>query len=268
MRKKLFSSVIVALALLVGIPATSLAANDDHSYVKVHVYKKVINLSNGEEQKSVNLDSWIQQILKNCNIDWKYIDKQKPTEKQQPEPEKQQPAPDQNKEPQQPVNEEKPAPEKEPVQEQPTPAPQQPVNEPVKEKQPSEQQGYQLNQFEQQVVELTNQERAKAGLSPLKVDLELSRVARIKSQDMRDQGYFNHNSPTYGSPFDMMRNFGISYRTAGENIAMGQRSPQEVVNAWMNSDGHRRNILNPNFTHIGVGYVADGNYWTQQFIGK
>ncbi|MFC4402186.1 CAP domain-containing protein [Gracilibacillus xinjiangensis] len=125
-----------------------------------------------------------------------------------------------------------------------------------------------LSQFEQQVVTLTNQERQKQGLSPLEADKELSKVARAKSQDMATNGYFSHNSPTYGSPFDMMKQFGVSYRTAGENIAKGQRTPQEVVNAWMNSEGHRANILNPEFTHIGVGYVENGNVWTQQFIGK
>lgn len=125
-----------------------------------------------------------------------------------------------------------------------------------------------LNQFEREVFELTNIEREKQGLAPLQVDGELSKVAREKSRDMAVNGYFDHNSPTYGSPFDMMREYGISYHTAGENIAKGQRSPEEVVNAWMNSQGHRENILNGNFTHIGVGYVEQGNVWTQQFIGK
>jgi len=126
----------------------------------------------------------------------------------------------------------------------------------------------QLNAFEQEVVTLTNQEREKNGLDPLKVDAELSVVARDKSQDMSSNGYFSHTSPTYGSPFDMMESYGISYRTAGENIARGQQSPSEVVNGWMNSEGHRENILNPNFTHIGVGYVEQGNYWTQEFTGN
>ena len=125
-----------------------------------------------------------------------------------------------------------------------------------------------LSEYELVVVELTNVERQKHGLAPLKIDEALSKVARVKSEDMAKQNYFSHNSPTYGSPFDMMKQFGISYRTAGENIAMGQRSPQEVVNAWMNSEGHRANILNSNFTHIGVGHASNGNYWTQQFIGK
>lgn len=125
-----------------------------------------------------------------------------------------------------------------------------------------------LSQFEQEVVDLTNKERAKQGLPALKIDAELSKVAREKSRDMAANGYFSHNSPTYGSPFDMMKQFGIRYSTAGENIAKGQRSPQEVVNAWMNSEGHRANIMNAKYTHIGVGYVEQGNHWTQQFIGK
>lgn len=125
-----------------------------------------------------------------------------------------------------------------------------------------------LSEYELEVVELTNVERQKHGLAPLQIDEALSKVASVKSEDMAKQNYFSHNSPTYGSPFDMMKQFGISYRTAGENIAMGQRSPQEVVNAWMNSEGHRANILNSNFTHIGVGHASNGNYWTQQFIGK
>ncbi|MCK1982714.1 MULTISPECIES: CAP domain-containing protein [Peribacillus] len=125
-----------------------------------------------------------------------------------------------------------------------------------------------LSAFEQEVVKLTNAEREKQGLAALKIDTELSKVARIKSQDMKDKNYFDHNSPTYGSPFDMMKQFGISYKTAGENIAQGQQTPEEVVQAWMNSQGHRENIMNSSFTHIGVGYVESGNYWTQQFIGK
>ncbi|MGE7673684.1 SafA/ExsA family spore coat assembly protein [Lysinibacillus sp. NPDC094403] len=121
---------------------------------------------------------------------------------------------------------------------------------------------------EQEVVKLVNEERAKAGLPALKEDWELSRVAKYKSQDMHDKKYFDHTSPTYGTPFTMMKNFGISYKSAGENIAMGQRSAEEVVKAWMNSEGHRANILNKNYTYIGVGYVKDGNYWTQMFIQK
>lgn len=119
--------------------------------------------------------------------------------------------------------------------------------------------------YASQVVTLVNKERAKAGLKPLTVNANLANVALVKAQDMKNNNYFSHNSPTYGSPFDMMKSFGISYRYAGENIAMGQRTPQEVMNAWMNSSGHRANILSANFTQIGVAYY--NGYWVQEFIG-
>src|SRR5699024_2126820 len=125
-----------------------------------------------------------------------------------------------------------------------------------------------LHAYEQRVFELTKEEREKNGLTAFEMDEPLSDVAREKSQDMKQKGYFDHQSPTYGSPFEMMKQFGINYQTAGENIAMGQQSPEEVVQAWMNSPGHRENILNDSFTHLGVGYVENGNYWTQLFIGK
>ena len=121
--------------------------------------------------------------------------------------------------------------------------------------------------YESEVIRLVNEVRRKNGLHPLSANWELSRVARYKSQDMRDRGYFSHTSPTYGSPFQMIIAFGLSYRTAGENIARGYASPQAVVDGWMNSSGHRANILNASYTQIGVGYVAKGNYWTQLFIG-
>ena len=123
-----------------------------------------------------------------------------------------------------------------------------------------------VTNYENEVTRLVNEIRVKNGLKPLAADWELSRVARYKSQDMKDNNYFSHTSPVYGSPFNMIKNFGISYRSAAENIAKGQRTPQAVVNAWMNSSGHRANILNQSYTKIGVGYVAEGNYWTQMFI--
>ncbi|AIQ13441.1 CAP domain-containing protein [Paenibacillus durus] len=120
--------------------------------------------------------------------------------------------------------------------------------------------------FVKQVVDLVNQERAKAGLAPLTALDSLNKVAAAKATDMRSNNYFSHTSPTYGSPFDMMRTFGVTYNYAGENIAKGQRTPEEVMNAWMNSPGHKANILNKNFNYIGVGF--DNYYWAQEFIGK
>lgn len=124
--------------------------------------------------------------------------------------------------------------------------------------------------FQKRVVELVNAERAKNGLNPLKMNAQVNKTATLKSQDMAKLGYFDHNSPTYGSPFDMMKKYGISYRTAGENIAMGQTTPEQVMKGWMNSPGHRANILKSSFTEIGVGVAKNSSgrlYWTQQFIG-
>ncbi len=122
---------------------------------------------------------------------------------------------------------------------------------------------------ENEVIRLVNVERTKRGLQPLKANWELSRVARLKSQDMANKGYFSHQSPTYGSPFNMMENFGIRFSSAGENIAFGQKTPAQVMTAWMNSPGHRANILSPSYTEIGVGLARNKNgvpYWTQMFI--
>jgi len=123
--------------------------------------------------------------------------------------------------------------------------------------------------LEAEVIRLVNIERANRGLQTLKTNWELSRVARYKSQDMANKGYFSHTSPTYGSPFRMMEDFGIKFSAAGENIAYGQTTPKEVVNGWMNSPGHRANILSATYNEIGVGLATDKNgrkYWTQMFI--
>jgi len=129
------------------------------------------------------------------------------------------------------------------------------------------QQNTQANALENQVVQLVNNERTSRGLSPLTPNWELARVARIKSEDMYRNNYFSHQSPVYGSPYDMLRSFGIRFTAAGENIAYGQTTAQSVMNSWMNSPGHRANILNSQFTEIGVGYFNAGTpYWTQLFI--
>lgn len=118
--------------------------------------------------------------------------------------------------------------------------------------------------YASQVVTLVNQERAKAGLSPLTVNTALSAMALDKAKDMYNNGYFDHTSPTYGSPFDMMTQYGIRYTYAGENIAKGQQTPAAVMTAWMNSAGHRQNILSPNYSQIGVAYY--NGEWVQEFI--
>lgn len=123
-----------------------------------------------------------------------------------------------------------------------------------------------VHSYERQVVSLVNAERAAHGLPALALNPSLSSYARVKSQDLHTNRYFSHNSPVYGSPFTMMRSFGISYRHAGENIAMGYFTPEAVVAAWMASDSHRANILSTGYSQLGVGYVASGGYWTQWFL--
>ena len=126
----------------------------------------------------------------------------------------------------------------------------------------------QIEAIERQVIDLVNAERTGNGLQALEFNWQVARVAGYKACDMRDNRYFSHTSPTYGSPFQMLRDFGISFTAAGENIAMGQRSAESVMQAWMNSSGHRANILNEAYTQIGVGYCIgnSGPYWVQMFI--
>ena len=121
----------------------------------------------------------------------------------------------------------------------------------------------------EEVLKLVNEERSKQGLKSLTLSKQLTSIANAKAQDMADKNYFSHTSPTYGSPFDMLKQYGVSYSYAGENIAAGQTSAEQVMSDWMNSSGHRANILNPNYTQLGVGYVKGGSYgteWVQLFI--
>lgn len=127
-----------------------------------------------------------------------------------------------------------------------------------------------LTTDEQEVFNLINAKRSAAGLSTLKIDEELQNVARVKAKDMVDNNYFSHKSPTYGTPFNMIKNFGIKYKAAGENIA-GNSSNQGAVNAWMGSEGHKANILSNNYNYTGIAVVSSPTYgkvYVQMFIGK
>src|SRR5690606_39115785 len=200
--KKVIVSAIVAV--LIASPFAGKADASEQNEVKSEkIYYQV--------KVSENIN-WYQFLLKNVPIDWNQLlsfKQIRPLEKQK-EVETKQPI-------------EKPVEQPKPIQ---------PVDNNTGKQNPTEETNTNLSVFEQQVIDLTNQERAKHGLNALQVDSELSKVAREKSKDMANNHYFSHNSPTYGSPFDMMKQFGITYRTAGENIAMGQRTPQEVVQAW------------------------------------
>lgn len=124
--------------------------------------------------------------------------------------------------------------------------------------------------YAQEVLDLVNKERSKQGLKALELSNKLDNLAVMKAKDMVNKNYFDHTSPTYGSPFNMLQSYGVKYQSAGENIAAGQKTPQEVMTAWMNSSGHRANILNANYTQLGVGKATGGSYgvyWVQLFIG-
>ncbi len=177
------------------------------------------------------------------NYNW-YWGGKLPTAPQQPAP--QQPAPEQ-------------------------PAPEQPATEQPQPQQPSATNtgSAVLSADEQKMLDLVNAERAKAGVAPLAVNPKLTEVARIKAKDMIDNNYFSHTSPTYGSPGDMIKKFGIAYNTVGENLA-GASSVDAAHTNLMNSSGHRANILNQSFKEVGIGIVDGGPYgkmFVQMFIG-
>ena len=122
---------------------------------------------------------------------------------------------------------------------------------------------------EEIIIALCNEHRLERGLPPLEINWEAARVARYKTEDMMAYGYFGHDSPVYGSFFDMLKNFHIPYCSAGENIAAGFPTPEAVVEAWMATPNHRQNILNRKLTQAGVGYSTDGknHYWALILIG-
>lgn len=226
--------IALALTMLIALSSTSAFAATTNC-TSVNYRNELTNLLNNKNiQYKLTVNGKAVDLK---SIDWKTVLKQyEPAEK---------PA----------ATVEKPAPAPEPI---PAPAPVENNNA-----------GSSSNlTYEQKVVELVNVERQKAGLPALKMDASLSNVARAKSKDMAVNNYFAHQSPTYGSAGDMLRQYGISWHAWGENIAAGQSTPEIVVNAWMNSSGHRANILSSNFSKIGVGYVTSSSgrpYWTQIF---
>lgn len=120
--------------------------------------------------------------------------------------------------------------------------------------------------YAEQVVKLVNEERAKEGLPALAMDADITAAANVRAKEIMQK--FSHTRPNGSSFSSVLKEQGVSFRGSGENIAWGQKSPEQVMNGWMNSDGHRANILNPNYKNIGVGYYQDENgvnYWVQLF---
>ena len=232
-------NVIIASAFCASLMAVSASAASNECVSVFDRIERINAVVNGVNISNCSPQSVLQSIISGC------FDGQLPTFPEIPD-----------------VNPESPEQEQKPILPEPPEQEELPDNDNSGENVQGS-----VSVFERRVVELVNAERAEAGLAALKINEKLSSVAREKSADMQRNGYFSHTSPTYGSPFDMLRKFGISYNTAGENIAMGYSSTETVVNGWMNSAGHRANILSSAFTEIGVGHVANGNYWTQLFIG-
>ena len=127
-----------------------------------------------------------------------------------------------------------------------------------------------LTEDEKETLDLINRQRLDAGLNVLEIDDEIQNVARVKAKEMVESNYFSHTSPIYGSPFKMLKDFGISYKSAGENIA-GNSTNSGAVNAWMNSEGHKANILNDSYNYTGLAVVNSPKYgkiYVQIFIGR
>lgn len=239
MKTVVTGSLTAVLAVGIMLPASASAADSTYKTATTTTTYKVLNA----DSLKAYIEAWLKQN------GYTVADGQTTTEKPAKQPETTTPA--QPSKPAAPAQQEKPT-----------------TTTPAKDPSSTGNNGTTSTQsdFAAQVVKLVNAERAKAGLSALSSDALLDKVAVAKVKDMSNNNYFDHQSPTYGSPFDMMKQFGVTYSYAGENIAKGQKTPQEVVTAWMNSAGHRANILNANFTHIGVGYY--NGYWAQEFIGK
>ncbi|MDW0109573.1 CAP domain-containing protein [Sporosarcina aquimarina] len=283
--KKSMSVILLGSALI--LPTASHAEASTFDSVQTKTAVRTITVESNLHNLSAQLPNNQEELQASYSEFYKWFmshyvkPQEKPVQKPEQKPdtpvEKPDPTPTPEEKPAKPIEKptppatQTPAPTPQPEQKPDvTPVPTPPAKPAPQEKpdQPADQGQVSASEIEQAVFTLTNAERQKAGLNPLKMDAKLMQSARQKSADMASKNYFSHTSPTYGSPFDQMKANGITYRAAAENIAMGQRSAEEVVKGWMNSPGHRENILTPGFTHIGIGYDANGKYWTQQFIQK
>ena len=190
------------------------------------------------------------------------------TPEQTPDTEQPEETPEQTPDTEQPEESPEQTPDTEQPEETPDNTPQQPDDnrpEQTPEQTPEEDNDSSQGDYASQVVALVNAERAKYGLSALKVDSRVQQAAQVRAAETVQS--FSHTRPNGSSFSTALTEAGVSYTRSGENIAYGQSTPQQVVQAWMNSSGHRANILNESFTTIGVGYTVSGGtaYWAQLF---
>ncbi|SDJ04417.1 CAP domain-containing protein [Natribacillus halophilus] len=256
---------LVALSVFLLVPSAAMAQEEEKTYIEGED-NKTITVSGFFETWTLGNGQWdelIQTIEDQFDIEIEDIEIQQPedededqaqSDKDKPEADEEQPEQDEGSNGEEGKEEDDQDPEQ---------------DEGSDEGQDNDENIDEGSEFEQEVVRLTNEEREAQGLEPLEIHEELAEVATVKSEDMRDNDYFSHDSPVHGSPFDMISAHGIDYTGAGENIAAGQATPEQVVQGWMESDGHRANIMNSDFTHIGIGHAEGGSYgdyWTQMFL--
>jgi uncharacterized YkwD family protein len=271
LRKRLPITVTLVLLLLLSMFSTAAACKSVDWTVKVNGEKIPVNLvtKDGDNLYRVEIPLENGQFNRKIIIYYR-INLRTGEITQVPAPPDKEPAPEPQPDPPAPPVPQ-PDPPAPPVPEPDPPVPPAPEPEPEPKPDPPASPSPEesiLSADEQQMLNLVNQERKQSGLNELRIHEGLVKLARLKSKDMIDLGYFAHQSPTYGSPFDMMRNAGIAYSYVGENLA-GAPTAARAHTSLMNSPGHRANILNPNYTHVGIGIVNGGNYgkmFTQMFI--
>ncbi len=250
MKHKLALAVCAMAAVMTLTPSMTQAASNSTCQILTS-QGTVISGSSIEELQAKLQELGISVDLSDCDI-WNNL--HSPTNPEAPETPAVPETPDTPDSPQQPETPEVPDSPQQPEAPDTPDSSQQPDNMPSNA------------EFIQQVVNLVNQERSKAGLSPVTADATLQSAAQIRAKEIEIS--FSHTRPDGSSFSSVLSQQGISYRGAGENIAWGQRSPEEVMEGWMNSPGHRANILNASFTKLGVGYyqnAAGTNYWSQLF---
>lgn len=294
MRKTLFATAIITALVTCSVPVTSHAANvtiseEGGGYIVIE----------GQECED------LQEILENifANLSNGYIicpeipskpetetpeqpDIQEPTTSEQPDteepttseqPDTEEPTNPEQPDTQEPTTSEQPDTEEPAIPEQPDTqkpiTPEQPdTEEPTIPEQPDTEEPDDgssedtVHPYASQVLNLVNRERAKAGLPALKLDADITAAANVRAREIKQS--FSHTRPNGSSFSTVLKEQGVSFIGSGENIAWGQMSPEQVMDGWMNSDGHRANILNKNFKNIGIGYYQDANgrnYWVQLF---
>ena len=263
--------VITALALIAPAAGRAAEGQKDRNRKSVHVIYGRDDLLEGLEDLKNSLNGKIPGVIvipgNQCQLPGQKPeqkpDTDKPVTKPEETPDTEQPeeTPEQKPDTDKPVTK----PEETPDTEQPEEKPEQQPDEDKPETEEPE--SPETLSFAHQVVKLVNEERAKAGLSPLQIVEKAEAAAAVRAKEIETS--FSHTRPNGSSFSTALKEQGVSFRGSGENIAWGQKTPEAVMNAWMNSPGHRANILNRSFTGIGVGYQQNSRgvgYWTQLFI--